>query len=77
MCSRSSFEEDVASDLMTKQGEYIRYLEEQKHNLSKQILELSQELENANEHIQSTQAAGQPEEVQKRKRVMLKVAQTH
>jgi hypothetical protein len=50
------FEEDVASDLMTKQGEYIRYLEEQKHNLSKQILELSQELENANEHIQSTQA---------------------
>jgi peptidoglycan hydrolase CwlO-like protein len=73
---RSSFEEDVASDLMTKQGEYIRYLEEQKHNLSKQILELSQELENANEHIQSTQAPP-PEEVQKRKSVMLKIAQIH
>eukprot|EP00029_Vermamoeba_vermiformis_P001744 TRINITY_DN11949_c0_g1_i1.p1 TRINITY_DN11949_c0_g1~~TRINITY_DN11949_c0_g1_i1.p1 ORF type:complete len:350 (+),score=36.77 TRINITY_DN11949_c0_g1_i1:72-1052(+) len=54
--NENDFDEDGDSDLMTKQGEYIRYLEEQKHNLSKQILELSQELENANEHIQSVQA---------------------
>jgi len=60
------FEEDADSDLMSKQGEYIRYLEEQKHNLSKQILELTQELETANEHIQSTIQTMPTEEVQKR-----------
>jgi hypothetical protein len=37
--------EDVEGQLIEKQAEYIRYLEEQKANLNKQILELTQRME--------------------------------
>jgi hypothetical protein len=50
---------------MTKQGEYIRYLEEQKHNLSKQILELRQELERVADNNQVPVPIQLGEEVQR------------
>jgi hypothetical protein len=37
--------DDVDGQIIEKQAEYIRYLEEQKSNLSKQIAELTQKLE--------------------------------